>query len=155
MEVCINGKNHQIDEYDKKIINILLQDGRISFSDLAIDVGLSRPVVTNRINRLQSIGLIEKFTINTHYTYSRKNMSVYLDISVLPSKLDDVAQKIITFDEIAVAYQMTGGSMLHCHGFFDDINGVASFLNTYIYPIEGVENIKVEFILKKYKSDFV
>ncbi len=155
MEVCIEGITHQIDDYDVKIINILLDDGRISFSDLANQVGLSRPIVTARINKLQQIGLIEKFTINTYYTYSRKNLSVYLDIQVVPSEIANVAKKISSFKEIAVVYQMTGGSLLHTHGFFSDINEVSTFLNENIYPLKGVENIRCEFILKKYKSDFV
>lgn len=155
MEVNIDGINQVVDAYDSKIINILLEDGRISFSDLAIQIGLSRASVTSRIHRLQEIGLIEKFTINTHFTYLRKNIAVYLDIQVEPIALENIAKVISSFPEIVVVYQMTGGSMLHVHGFFNDMKEISDFLNTHINQLDGVKDVRVEFILKKFKSDFV
>lgn len=155
MEVNIDGVNYLVDSYDSKIINILLEDGRISFSDLAIQVGLSRANVTSRIHRLQEIGLIEKFTVNTHFTYLRKNIAVYFDIKVQPVALERTAKEISNFSDIVVVYQMTGGSMLHVHGFFNDIKDISEFLNTHVFQLEGVEDVRTEFILKKFKSDFV
>ena len=58
-----HNPNKQLDEYDKKIISLLMEDGRISYVDLANKVGLSRVAVRDRVYNLKEKGVIEKFTI--------------------------------------------------------------------------------------------
>lgn len=155
MDISIDNKKYSLDQHDRDIIGALTRDGRIPFSELAKQVGLSRAVVTARVARMQEIGLIEKFTINLHYSYSRKKTSAYMEILVNPPCLSRVAEEIARHDEIAVVYQMSGGSVLHVHGFFDDFEDIYGFCETKLNAIEGITNIKIEFILKKFKSDFV
>ena len=155
MDININGKKHSLDEHDIAIINALTRDGRIPFSELSKLVGLSRAVVTARVARMQDIGLIEKFTVNLHYSYSRKKTSAYMEILVNPASISQVAEEIARHDEIVVVYQMSGGSILHVHGFFDDLKDIYHFSESKLNTIKGITNIKIEFILKKFKSDFV
>lgn len=155
MDININGKKHSLDEHDIAIINALTRDGRIPFSELSKLVGLSRAVVTARVARMQDIGLIEKFTVNLHYSYSRKKTSAYMEILVNPASISQVAEEIARHDEIVVVYQMSGGSILHVHGFFDDLEDIYHFSESKLNTIKGITNIKIEFILKKFKSDFV
>ncbi|MEL7471476.1 MAG: Lrp/AsnC ligand binding domain-containing protein [Pseudomonadota bacterium] len=50
-----------MDDFDRKILTILRVDGRISVTDLARRVGLSKTPCQNRIRRLQSDGVIVGF----------------------------------------------------------------------------------------------
>ena len=49
----------KIDKTDKKILDILQQDGRVSASSIAIDLYISIPTVTDRIKKLQDSGIIK------------------------------------------------------------------------------------------------
>ena len=49
----------KIDKTDKKILDILQQDGRVSASNIASDLGISIPTVTDRIKKLQDSGIIK------------------------------------------------------------------------------------------------
>jgi len=51
-----------VDRIDQIIIDHLERDGRISISDLAEIVGLSRPAVSERIEKLQKEGIIKGFS---------------------------------------------------------------------------------------------
>lgn len=51
-----------IDDIDRKIIAELNINGRISYTDLAKEIGLSRVAVQSRINALMDSGVIERFT---------------------------------------------------------------------------------------------
>lgn len=155
MDLIIDNKTIAIDDIDKKIIAELIEDARISFSDLSEKIGISRVAVANRVARLKHTGIIEKFTINLHYSYSRKKTSIYIELTVLPSRIAEVAKIISEYKEIVVVYQMSGGCILHVHGFFDDVEEIQQFIENNLKHIEGIQNIKIEFILKKYKSDFV
>jgi DNA-binding Lrp family transcriptional regulator len=48
----------KLDSLDFKILRELTTDGRISITDLANSVQSSRPTVTNRINRMKELGLL-------------------------------------------------------------------------------------------------
>ena len=52
----------KIDDADRKIIEALIRDARMSLKDLAAHVGLSSPGVSERIRRLQERGVIRGFT---------------------------------------------------------------------------------------------
>lgn len=52
-----------IDEKDRLIIKLLSDNARIPVSDLARQVGLSGPSTSERIRRLESNGIISRFTV--------------------------------------------------------------------------------------------
>lgn len=54
-----------LDEADYRILDILQKDGRITFSDLADQVNLSRSAVRERIKNMQDSGIIRGFTAIT------------------------------------------------------------------------------------------
>ena len=52
---------HGLDDLDNTIVNLLLEDGRMSYSDIAEKVGLSRTAVKNRIKSLEESGIIKGY----------------------------------------------------------------------------------------------
>ena len=50
-----------LDEFDRRILAILGQNGRITFTDLAQQVGLSKTPCQQRVKRMQESGLITGF----------------------------------------------------------------------------------------------
>ena len=51
----------ELDEFDRKILSILGRDGRITYTDLAQRVGLSKTPCQQRVKRLVASGLITGF----------------------------------------------------------------------------------------------
>lgn len=54
-------KNSEIDHFDRKILEALSEDGRMSVTELAAKVGLSKTPCQLRLKRLTSDGYIEGF----------------------------------------------------------------------------------------------
>jgi Lrp/AsnC family leucine-responsive transcriptional regulator len=52
----------KLDDLDRKILGRLMQDGRITWAQLASEVGLSAPSITERVRRLERLGVIEGYT---------------------------------------------------------------------------------------------
>ncbi len=52
-----------MDEKDKRILEMLIEDSRRPYREVADDVGLSESTVRKRVLKLQEEGVIEKFTI--------------------------------------------------------------------------------------------
>ncbi|MDE2384473.1 MAG: Lrp/AsnC ligand binding domain-containing protein [Alphaproteobacteria bacterium] len=57
----IAHQNSEFDQIDSRIIEVLAKDGRISISDLAEKIGLSKTPTQLRLKRLQANGVIEGF----------------------------------------------------------------------------------------------
>ncbi len=57
-----------MDETDRKILNILEENGRASYTDIAEEVGVSEGTVRNRVEKLEKEEIIRKFTIEKKET---------------------------------------------------------------------------------------
>lgn len=55
------GTTVELDDFDRKILAILRKDGRITFTDLAQQVGLSKTPCQQRVRRLVEQGVISGF----------------------------------------------------------------------------------------------
>jgi DNA-binding Lrp family transcriptional regulator len=144
-----------IDEIDREIINILVDDARISYSDLGRKVGLSRPGAKERVLALQRKGIIERFTVEVPSKYIRKPLPVFFDISFEPSKLIEAAEHVARHSDIVTVYQMSARNSVHVHGFFANMEDVSRFVNGYLVEIDGLKEVSADFLLRRFKSDRV
>ena len=51
-----------LDELDQKIIQLLIENARISYSDIGKETGISRVAVKARIQAMEKKGIIEEYT---------------------------------------------------------------------------------------------
>lgn len=144
--------NLKIDEMDKKIISILHEDGRISYTDLGKKVDLSRVAVQSRINNLIENGVIEKFTAVINPTKVGIHVSAFFNVEVEPKFLESAAQLLEKDPAVTSLYHMTGPSKLHMHGIFKDNQEMERFLNEKLYAVEGVVSVDCQILIKRYKS---
>lgn len=143
----------KIDEVDRKILSALIENARISYSDLAEKVGLSRVRVRDRVVELQEKGVIEKFTIQIPSRYLGKPLPAFFNVHATPNHIEKAAETISSHPDIVIVYQMTGANDLHVHGFFHDIDDVSTFINDYLSKIEGITNVETQFLLSRYKAE--
>ena len=64
----------KLDETDKRILELLTINGRMSYVDIGKELGLSRVAIRERVNQLIEKGIIEKFSvvINSEKVGNRK-----------------------------------------------------------------------------------
>lgn len=71
-----------LDETDLEILQLLLANARRPYSDIADVVGLSAPAVSDRVARLQEIGVINRFTLDVDRTQLRGGIPVLITLDV-------------------------------------------------------------------------
>lgn len=84
---------HEFDRVDRKILDILQRNGRISITDLAEEVGLSATPCAERVRRLERNGVITGYHARVSPQALGKNLLVFLEIK-LSAKSDEVFEKI-------------------------------------------------------------
>ncbi|MCQ6282324.1 Lrp/AsnC family transcriptional regulator [Bacillus sp. EB600] len=144
--------NLDIDEMDKKILSILHENSRISYTDISKQLDLSRVAIQTRINSLIEQGVIEKFTTVINPAKIGIHVSAFFNVEVVPQFLNQVAEKLANDPAVTSLYHMTGPSKLHMHGIFSNNQEMENFLTEKLYPLEGVVSVDCQLLMKRYKS---
>ena len=71
-----------LDDTDRTILRLLVEDGRRPYSDIAATVDLSPPAVSDRIQRLREWGIIRRFTVDIDRSRLREGTSMLVDLRI-------------------------------------------------------------------------
>ena len=97
-----------IDELDQRILEVLLEDSRISLKALAGRVGLSSPGASERLRRLEERGVIRGFTIEIDPKALGYQLQAIVRIKPLPGMLHVVQKLIEDTPEFCECDKVTG-----------------------------------------------
>lgn len=150
--VPFNMSNTTMDEIDKKIISLLHENGRIPFSELAKETGLSRAAIHLRVNALMDKNIIERYTIVLNAKNIGMSVSAFFNVEVEPKYLHHVAEQLSKESSITALYQMTGPSKLHIHGLFTSNQEMEVFLRDKIYVLQGIMSVDCQILITRYKD---
>ncbi|GAB1154964.1 Lrp/AsnC family transcriptional regulator [Paenibacillus illinoisensis] len=141
-----------LDSIDSHILRRLAQNSRISYTDLAKEVGLSGVAVKERIDRLVNQGIIEQFSIVISAEKLGKKISAYLELQVEPAYLNEIIEALKQNDKVAVLYEMTGPCILHIHILVESIEEMEQFMNESIYSLRGIVRAETQILMKRHKN---
>ena len=54
---------HAVDDFDRKLLGVLVEDATVSYAELGQRVGLSAPAVHERVKRLRRSGAIRRTSV--------------------------------------------------------------------------------------------
>ncbi|MDQ0474273.1 Lrp/AsnC family transcriptional regulator [Labrys wisconsinensis] len=97
-----------LDDLDRRIVEILAEDARISLKALAQRVGLSSPSASERLKRLEERGVIRGFTVDLDPAAIGYGLQAIVRIRPLPGKLHIVQKLIEEIPEFSECDKVTG-----------------------------------------------
>ncbi len=131
-----------MDSTDEEILEILEEDGRISFTELAEKVDVSEGTVRNRIEKMQESGVIEKFTVETSREGSRAVVMVELETG------EDTEEVLEEFPEGMTILEVAGGYDLVLRIERRNNREINSLLDS-VRSISGVEGTETYMVLNQ------
>ena len=96
------------DELDLKIINLLKINSKVSLKLIGESIHLTPQGVSNRIIRLQDLGLITQYTICTNDALLGKNIIAYITIFMKTTKHEQLIKFIKLNSIIEEAHRISG-----------------------------------------------
>jgi Lrp/AsnC family transcriptional regulator, leucine-responsive regulatory protein len=103
-----------IDDVDRTIIGMLVQNGRASYTELGRAAGLSPHATADRVRRLQVAGVITGFTARVNLAGVGRGLDALIDVRLLPSTdpsaFEAAAARLDSVREVAF---VTGRSDYH------------------------------------------
>ena len=141
-----------LDALDQKIVQLLIKNARISYSDIGQEVGISRVAVNARIQALEQRGIIEEYTTIINPQKISGAVSCYFEIETLPDTLAEVTEILKQNEIITQVYRVTGKNKLHVHAVAASSEEMEKLIREVIDPLPGVVSCGCNIILSRIKD---
>jgi len=101
-------QNGGLDALDGRILRALAADGRRTMADLAREVGLSPPSVTEQVRRLEEVGVIQGYGARVNPAALGLPLTAYIRIRPMPGQLRKVAEVLNEIEAVVECHRITG-----------------------------------------------
>lgn len=122
--------NLKIDDIDKKIIVELSKDSRLSMSELGRRINLSSPSVTERVRRIESFGIIKKYTLEIDYEKLGLPIQCIIEATVKNGDYKRFKNYIESLPNIEFCYRIAGNACYMLKMQFESFSKAEEFINT-------------------------
>jgi Lrp/AsnC family transcriptional regulator, regulator for asnA, asnC and gidA len=144
------GRNFEIDNTDLRILEILMQDAKRPYTEVARKVNVSQGTIHVRMNKMEEAGILEKTTLRINYAKLGYDITAFIGIYLEKSALyDKVLAKLKDIPEITNIHYTTGNySMfvkIHCR----DTNHLKEVLHDKMQQVEGIERTETMISLEE------
>ena len=141
-----------LDELDRQIIELLIKNARMSYSEIGQKIGISRVADKMRVKALEAKGIIEEYTTIINPQKISGAVSCYFEIETKPESLMEVAEILKNNDTITQIYRVTGKSRLHVHAVASSNEEMERLLYETIDTLPGVVECSSNMILSRIKD---
>ncbi|MBL5775455.1 Lrp/AsnC family transcriptional regulator [Bacillus sporothermodurans] len=133
----------QIDTIDKKIIDELSKNSRLSMSELGRRINLSSPSVTERVRRMESFGVIKRNTLEVDYGKLGLPIQCIIEATIKNGDYQSFKKYIEGLSNVEFCYRIAGNAcymlkmqfetFAKAEEFIDDVNPYAHTVTHFIF----------------------
>jgi len=145
----------KIDAIDKKISDLLIEDGRMSCAKIAAQIGdISERAVRYRIDRLIKNEIIQ---VRGNVNAAALGLAVCADvfIEVEPAQVLDIAKTLSSYESVSYIAYSTGDTDISIQVFAHDNSELFNFVTEIVGKIPGVRKTHISFVPIKIKDDHI
>lgn len=140
-----------------KLLRLLSENSSYTKKELALILGDSEENISAKIKEYEEQGIIKGYRAAINWELVKDSgVTAYIELKVTPIKdkgFDEIAEKIMAFDEVASLHLMAGTYDLAVTVKAETIQDVSSFVARKLSALDGVLATATHFILKRYKDD--
>ena len=118
-----------LDDTDRALLAALAEDARQPVSELARRVGLSAPSTAERLRRLETQGVIERFTVQIDPRALGYTLQAIVRVKPLPGQLHLVEEVIRRIPEFVECDKVTGDDCFICRLYLRSIDQLDEILS--------------------------
>jgi Lrp/AsnC family leucine-responsive transcriptional regulator len=146
----------ELDEIDKRILNIIQKNAQQTVKETANKVGLSISPTYDRIRRMEKKGVINHYAAILNKQEIEKNLIVFCGISLKEHSQSHVLKferTISKFEEVMEVHCMGGKQDYLIKIVVNDIPTYHHFVINKLSPIENIANLQSSFVMKEIKCE--
>ncbi|MFC7154572.1 AsnC family transcriptional regulator [Halomarina halobia] len=101
-----------LDDIDRTILRLLVEDGRRPYSDIAETVNLSPPAVSDRVQRLRDLGIIRRITADLDRSRLRDGVAVLVELEVAQNAVEAARASLAGADPVEHLFTTAEGRLV-------------------------------------------
>ena len=147
-----------LDDLDKKILEILRDNARLTYTAIGEKLGVAHSTVYERIRRLEENGVIKRYTTvidveKLGFKPTVAMVTIYTD----PKESENIARKLAKKRNVLeVSISLSEELLVIARVIAEDQEKLHSFIANYVAPLPGVLRIRTSIITRKIKElDYV
>lgn len=148
----------KLDIIDKKILEILQNDGNITNSQLAKDIGLSPAPTLERVKKLEQSGIVKSYHAKLDTKQLGLGVTIFITITLSSHKVGQISsfvEKITALPEVLGCYNVTGNGDFLIKILTEDIASYHKLILEKLSQIEEIGNMSSMIVLADYKPDAI
>lgn len=149
----------EIDAIDRRMLDALQQDGRLTFDALAERVGLSPSAVLRRVRRLEQSGVIAGYRAQVVPERLGLGLTAYVNVrlekhtpDLRRSPMESFRAAVQTWPEVVECAALAGEMDYLLRILVRDMEHYARFLRDTLLAHPSVQDCKTSFVLERVKA---
>ena len=151
----MNTALHDIDRIDRRILDVMQKDGRISNLKLAEQVSLSPTAVLARVQRLTKDGFILGYEARLNPLKLGAGMLVFVEVLLdrtSPNVFEQFKAAVQVRDEIMECHMVAGGFDYLLKTRTADMNSYREFAGSVLWQLPGVRETRTYAVMEEVKN---
>ncbi len=151
----VKGQSIILDELDWKILHLLEENSRQTYTEIGQKLNVAHSTVYERIKKMEKYGLIKKYTTAINFkklglNYVTSIMTIFTD----PKESENIAKELSKFKNVLEVYTSISEELLVVAKVVTkDQEELHSLIAHKIAPLSGVLRIRTLIITKKHKEE--
>ena len=139
-----------MDSTDQSLLSLLRQDARMSIATLAKKLGVSRGTVTNRITRLEDVGVIVGYTVRLRPDAQPEEIKAWMSVAVEGNATREVIASLLGEPGVAELHDTNGRWDLLAELRAANLSELAKVLER-IRLVRGISQTETSIHLETYR----
>jgi Lrp/AsnC family leucine-responsive transcriptional regulator len=144
-----------LDEFDRRILQILQVEGRLSNSDLAARIGLSPTPCLRRVKALEQAGIIAGYRADLERSLAGLGLTVMVGVKVDGHKdgnASAIQEAFIGMPEVIACHLVSGEADFLLEVVVKDLQAYEKFLLGKLIKLPMVKDIRSSFVIRTVKE---
>lgn len=148
-------QTEDMDQKDQMILSLLKENARLTYSQIAEKVGLSRTAIKNRVSALEQSGIIKGYHAFIDPFASTGRMLFVINIETKPEHFDHAKAYFEQAEETITLIQTSGRCHLLIICTAKDLPAMRTRLNDIYRTLPGIVSINAHSILEVIKGNIL
>jgi DNA-binding Lrp family transcriptional regulator len=147
--------NSKLDNIDRKILEILQLNGKITNSQLALEIGLSPAPTLERVRKLENLGILQSYHALLDKKLIGLGVTIFIQVSLSSHKKHQIksfVDKMNAISQVIECHHITGTADFILKVVASDITSYQSFLLDKLLDVEEIGNMQSMIVLSTYKD---
>ena len=136
-----------MDPINQRILELIRENARMSYSDIGKAVGISRVSAKKRMDSMEKAGVIKGYQTVIDEEKTRGGIRYIIDIEALPEEYAAVVKTLQADRELEQIYSITGDCRIHCIGRSRNQSTLESPVNYLFNHTKGIRRVSWHILL--------